>query len=616
MTSILFAVSALKDNMPIMTIVSAMMLLLFCVPLCIVHYRSSNDKTLKIIFLALTITIIGIAISGIFWYLIPARFDSNLLIPIGMLFMIMSYLPLIFGLYRIYKKEKNNLNSQITQFVIYLNIIFFLFSIYYIIINIQNNVDDIDNIIVFYLSVIGDTIIISLSTILLLNSLPIKHRFIFSIIFGFSFLSLLGDTSQLLAFLNLYDTSSYSQICYDVMLIILSASLLIYSLVNVKTTSIEEVNKKLQDTTMVVDDLLMQSPDAMCMCDVNGLAIKVNNPFLTTFNLEKNQVVGIMNIFDYDYSFEYDVKPIFSKLKNGETIYIDSIKYINSLESKYLSIKLFPTYSSDNKLLHYILITEDITTRKNAVDALKTANDELEDRVKARTSELSILNLALQNEIIEHKADEERIKTSLKEKEVLLKEIHHRVKNNMQIISSILGLQSSYVKERYFNDILRDCQNRIKSMALIHEKLYQSENLANVKIKDYVGSIVNNLYSSYGYNRDTISITTDVEDLFVDIDIAIPLGLIINELVSNSFKHAFPDNRIGEIYINLKKQDNNKYELIVRDNGVGFPGGFDVNTSNTLGLQLVKVLVDQLGGDITITNGTGVSNLIHFYYNK
>ncbi len=203
----------------------------------------------------------------------------------------------------------------------------------------------------------------------------------------------------------------------------------------------------------------------------------------------------------------------------------------------------------------------------------------------------------------------EQIKQSLKEKEILLQEIHHRVKNNIQIISSLLNLQSSYIKDERYKQMLKDSQDRIKSMALIHEKLYQSSNLADISFEEYIQDLVQSLYRSYG----TSSIALEVEgsDVSLDIDAAIPCGLIINELVSNSLKHAFPYDK-GRIKIFFRSIDDN-IELVVSDNGVGIPDTIDFRTTESLGLHLVTILVeDQLKGTISLDRSNGTTFKITF----
>ena len=203
-------------------------------------------------------------------------------------------------------------------------------------------------------------------------------------------------------------------------------------------------------------------------------------------------------------------------------------------------------------------------------------------------------------DITDRKRAEERIEASLQEKEVLLREIHHRVRNNMQVISSLLSLQSQHVEDKTYTELLRESQDRIKSMALIHEKLYQSENLAKIGFGEYVGSLVHSLIRSYRVNTEKIAVKMEIEGVFLDIDTAIPCGLISNELVSNSLRHAFPGGREGEIVVRLCSS-NGTIELTVTDNGVGMPENVDFRKTQSLGLHLVTILVEnQLGGTISL----------------
>ncbi len=196
---------------------------------------------------------------------------------------------------------------------------------------------------------------------------------------------------------------------------------------------------------------------------------------------------------------------------------------------------------------------------------------------------------------------EEQLKESLKEKEILLREIHHRVKNNMQIISSLLMLQEELSKDEKVTEMLKDSQNRITSMALIHEKLYRSENLSKIDLNEYIDDLVSSLFQSYGVSESKVALNINVENVLLGIDTAIPCGLIINELISNSLKHAFPECKNGEIKISLRSTDENMIELLIGDNGVGIPKGVDFRKTESLGLHLVNILVEnQLHGEIQL----------------
>lgn len=208
-------------------------------------------------------------------------------------------------------------------------------------------------------------------------------------------------------------------------------------------------------------------------------------------------------------------------------------------------------------------------------------------------------------DITERKLAQEQIQAALTEKVVLLKEIHHRVKNNLQIVTSLLNLQSSRLQEPHIQKILQECQNRVSSMALIHEQLYQSEDLAKIDFANYVHNLVNNLCSSYDIYNSAIQIKMSIDDIYLSIDTAIPCGLILNELVSNALKYAFPLQQKGEIKIDFDLKTDNYLQLSVKDNGIGISPELDIDKTTSLGLQLVKALTRQLQGTLVLNRDMG-----------
>ena len=206
--------------------------------------------------------------------------------------------------------------------------------------------------------------------------------------------------------------------------------------------------------------------------------------------------------------------------------------------------------------------------------------------------------------ISERKKSEAQIREAFSEKEVLLKEIHHRVKNNLQIISSLLNLQSDYLHDTYDRELFQQSQNRVRAMALLHEKLYQSPNLARIDFGEYVHSLVTSLFQTYKTSPAAIEYEIDIAKLEFDIDTAIPCGLIVGELVSNSLKHAFPNNRPGKIFVSIVHIDTKTIRLSVVDDGIGFDAHPEM-ASHSLGWELVRTLAGQLGGSLHIQNTPG-----------
>lgn len=223
--------------------------------------------------------------------------------------------------------------------------------------------------------------------------------------------------------------------------------------------------------------------------------------------------------------------------------------------------------------------------------------------------------IATVRDITERKVAEVKIQSSLDEKVLLLKEIHHRVKNNLQIVSSLLHLQSDYIKDEQVLQLFNESSNRVRSMALIHELLYQEENLADIEMGKYLRELTSHLFHTYGVDHHAVSCKITTYNLKLDIDTAVPCGLIFNELISNSLKYAFPNNAKGEISVEMQRDRQGRITVTVSDNGVGLQSDFDITQTKTLGLQLVRNLTRQLKGDLTIERKSGTRFIISFNYN-
>ncbi len=216
-------------------------------------------------------------------------------------------------------------------------------------------------------------------------------------------------------------------------------------------------------------------------------------------------------------------------------------------------------------------------------------------------------------DITERKKAEDQIKASLAEKVVLLREIHHRVKNNLQVVSSLLNMQARGARSKDTIDILNESKNRINTMALIHAQLYESSNLSEINLKGFVNKLLVQLLQTYPVQGTQIKKTISIADYPVPISMAVPVGLIVNELLSNALKHAFVGRTEGEIKVILTASDEGMINLTVSDDGVGLPAGFDINETGTLGLRLIKILTeDQLGGTLEVISEGGATFNIEF----
>jgi two-component sensor histidine kinase len=206
----------------------------------------------------------------------------------------------------------------------------------------------------------------------------------------------------------------------------------------------------------------------------------------------------------------------------------------------------------------------------------------------------------------------ELLATRLTMQEALLQEVHHRVKNNLQVIASLLKLQSGYTKDPRVLEMFKESQRRVESMSLIHDKLAQSEHLTRVDFAEYIHTLCTHLFASYGVRQDTVRLQLDVEAVTLGVDTAVPCGLILNELVTNALKHAFPGGKSGDLRVHLHGRETGKLLLQVSDNGIGFPPDVDFRRTPSLGLQLVCTLTEQLDGTIELKSHQGTTVKVAF----
>jgi two-component system, sensor histidine kinase PdtaS len=247
----------------------------------------------------------------------------------------------------------------------------------------------------------------------------------------------------------------------------------------------------------------------------------------------------------------------------------------------------------------------DITERKRVEQILRDLNAELERRVATRTAELEV-------EATERRRAEEVMRAALEEKKTLLEEVHHRVKNNLQIISSLLQLQGAYAKNEEDVAMFVECQNRVRTMAMAHERLYRSQNLASIDFGEHVRDLANMLASTYRQAAAHVHVFTQSESVLLQLETAIPAGLIVNELVSNALKHAFPDGRGGTLKVSLHSPTPDQLLLSVEDDGVGLPPGFDWNQGRSLGLRMFCDLTQQIRGTLEVRQKGGTTFALSF----
>ncbi|VEP14374.1 Response regulator receiver sensor signal transduction histidine kinase [Hyella patelloides LEGE 07179] len=257
-------------------------------------------------------------------------------------------------------------------------------------------------------------------------------------------------------------------------------------------------------------------------------------------------------------------------------------------------------------------LKQEASNRIKAQQALKKLNEDLESRVKERTVLLAKSNQQLKQEVLEHQQTEIKLKNSLVEKEVLLKEIYHRVKNNLLVVASLLEMQASYIDEPEIIKMFKNSQERIYSMALVHEQLYRSDNLQEIDLSIYIKDLLAKISDSHVNQNKSINIEVNTESINLNIETAHSCGLIINELITNALEHAFVDREKGNVWINLLRTDNAEIILTIKDDGMGVPKDFDFNKTDSLGLRLVRILTRQLEGDIEVDFSQGTSFQLTF----
>jgi two-component sensor histidine kinase len=257
----------------------------------------------------------------------------------------------------------------------------------------------------------------------------------------------------------------------------------------------------------------------------------------------------------------------------------------------------------------------EVLERRKAEEALRHAHDELEMRIQERTAELTRANTDLHAEVIQRQHTEAQLTTALQQKDVLFREVHHRVKNNLQIISSLLSLQSRYISDPQTLQTFNDTRNRIRAMALIHGVLDQANDFARVDFARYLQQLTTHLCHSYGVNAQAMAMHTHAQDIWLKTDVAVACGLIVHELVSNALKHGFPDGREGAIQVSMDHL-NRQYRLTVTDNGIGLPAALNLHTPTSLGFKLVLALANQLCGHIEVESHGGTRVRITFADNS
>jgi len=393
----------------------------------------------------------------------------------------------------------------------------------------------------------------------------------------------------------------------------------------IDVTELKQSEKELRKSEEKFRNIYEESPIGIELYDSEGQLLDVNESCLDIFGLSNSAEVKGFKLFEYPnvpdevrerlckgemvrYEVPFDFEAV-KKRKLYETTK-SGICHLDVLITPLGKMKENETQGG------YLVQVRDISERKQAEKELKKAHDKLEKRVKERTAELVTANEKLKQEIEERKRADELLKTSLREKEVLLQEIHHRVKNNLQLISSLLDMSSMRIHEQQAIDLLNDARDKIHSMALIHIQLYQSEKFDQIEMGNHIRELIDYLSMLYSTGK-VITTIVDVSNVYLSITQAIPCALVLNELISNAFKHAFKERQGGNIAISMQRASDDTISIGVKDDGIGIPNEVDIYETNSLGLKLVRNLVQkQLKGTIELSGTNGTEFIIEFKAQK
>lgn len=365
-----------------------------------------------------------------------------------------------------------------------------------------------------------------------------------------------------------------------------------------------EAERRYSERLQLYIESLEEASDCILIADSSGVLMYANNTITHGLNKAPSEVIGESMwtvLFEDDEDVESAQKTLENEGRYHGEVQVAGVDGVSVTHD--VTIALVQQSTLNEKA--YVGISRDVTERKITEAELEAYRKNLEELVEERTQ-------ALQKEIAENKAIQVHLADSLQEKELLIKEVHHRVKNNMQVISSLLSIQAQGAGDDVYSNLLNESQQRIKSMALIHETLYQSADLLKIDFQEYIESLTTSLSRSYVVPGVSVLVDVNVENVELDLETAVPCGLVINELVSNSLKHAFKGKEgTGVIDIDFVINQRN-YSLRIADNGVGLPENFDLTKNTSMGMEIVSILTTQLEGELEAHNDEGAVFEISF----
>jgi PAS domain S-box-containing protein len=360
-----------------------------------------------------------------------------------------------------------------------------------------------------------------------------------------------------------------------------------------------EITRELLSTKRHFELILQNMAESIIELTPGGKIVFVNAAATRLFGVPEEDLLSC----DFFSLFDENQRTIVTDQVDAAIAEAPPEQFLVDHQGKKVALQVLTV--DDEGIVSAVVIAENVTEKYEAEEALRHARDELEMRVEERTVELARANESLRVENDRRVELEDRLRASLREKEVMLDEIHHRVKNNLQVISSLLGLNANRVQEPEFREIVEDMRRRVQSLSLIHDRLYRSHDLAAVQAGDYFQDLVDGLVGSFAHNDTQISVAIEADEVNLPIDVAVPCALITNELITNSLKHAFADRSNGSIRLAMQRQNDGSIVLEIEDDGRGLLESVDLSEPDTLGLRIVKVLARQLGARLRVRRNGG-----------
>lgn len=368
------------------------------------------------------------------------------------------------------------------------------------------------------------------------------------------------------------------------------------------------------DIDIGFDVIFEHSLDGIIVINSLGIVERLNPAAENIFGYSRNELLGqnISILMPSPLREEHD-DYLARYNSTGQSKIIGRDRDIYALKKDGLEIPVELAVSEiKGEEKHYFLGTiKDITIRKQQERELNESNTKLELRVHERTAELELANKILETEIQQKEQAQVITAASLREKEIFLKEIHHRVKNNLQLIISILNLHKAKAKDKHGLQTVLEIQERIYAIAHLHETLYQSGDFGRIQVDKYIRRLVGHLIQSANEGKE-ISINYDIEPISLSLDDSLPCGLVVNEVVLNCLKHAFLDIKLPQIDITLKRNYQREVTISVKDNGIGFPSNFLLDSVDSVGMHLVKKLTEKLGATLSVNNNSGAEVKVTF----